>query len=262
MMVTWPAIDHWFGIFSVTDLLRELLDTFCCASLIDLFRDTLGRPDNTAASGNANPAEAGLVTESANLSASNTETTATADNIGAAMRPGPTSVSSLLSQASAELANGVNFSSLFSRGTGTGTDNFSKLLQGFAERGAEPLQIGAVLNGISPKFKLPTDGQSLSPAEIDNIPLVLMAEIVAKPVMKTIIGEQETERQLTEVLNRLQGQSPDYSAELLKKELLRKENLKEEDMLKQLDQMQAVIEQQNQQIKQFKNTLSKTAKKK
>lgn len=161
MMITWPTVSYWLSIVQIEDLMREVLDRLCCRSMLTIFDRLLGR-----------------VVES------NVAPNVEGDVFRAAAQPETVTFAQTINSASASIA------SEFDVGQSSRLDSFSKLVDSVISRGDQSLDLGAVLNSVSPRFKLPDNGKALSKLEAKNIPLLLMSELLVKPVLKTLGGDR------------------------------------------------------------------------
>ena len=148
--MTWPAIGHWLGILSVGEFLRRLMDTLCCRSLLGVFDGILDKLS-------ADSAAAGL--ESGEFVTRGIFSVVMPDNSSADSKH-TLSFANALSLASADLATQFRFT-----GFSHNINNLSRILEGVIARGDQPLEIGAVLNSVSPRFKLPANDQALNSVE-------------------------------------------------------------------------------------------------
>jgi hypothetical protein len=160
MMLTWPALVHWLSIVPVGEFLRELIDALCCRSLLHIFDRFLRLPDS--------------------VDVSHSELTAAFSNAEATNKT-PTFAQSL------HFAS-VELSTQLSPDFSVKINAFSRLTEKVAARGKQPLELGAILNSVSPRFKLPANGHDLDSIEAKNLPVLLLSELVAKPVLGNFIG--------------------------------------------------------------------------
>jgi len=163
IMMTWPAVAHWLGIVPIGDLIRELIDRLCCTSLLHVFDDVLQKY----------PPTEGLAHKAFALHAAPP---------GAAETEQAASFSQAMHLASGSLT------ARFSTHLGTKMESFSNLVDKVLLRGNKPLELGAILNSVSPRFKLPDNGAKLSAVEAKNLPLLLISELTVKPVLTTVLG--------------------------------------------------------------------------
>lgn len=173
MMVTWPSFAYWLGIVPIVDIIRELMDRVCCSSLLGLFDGVLNdvrvnQPITDAGPGNA---ESAVLVDVGNQSAG---------------------VGIKFNEVSGALAG------RFRLGGSTKIAGFKKLAGALAIRGNQPLDLGAVLNAVSPRFSLPDNGKTLTSIEAKNLPMVLISEIAIKPALATAIGPKEAEVKMRE----------------------------------------------------------------
>ena len=77
-------------------------------------------------------------------------------------------------------------------------DKFSRLIIGMAGRDGAPLELGALLNAASPRFKVPDNGQTLSAIEAKNLPLVVLSEVMVKPVLASFMGSSRAAKKIDE----------------------------------------------------------------
>lgn len=241
MMVTWPAVGHWLGILPIGDFLRELLDTICCNSLLGIFDRVTDRfvqdqpdPDHSVVAPMNLAAEASAPHNNAETNGDNAPDIAT---------PGFAKVLSQVSRAiPAELTLGsINRKSA----------NFAQFIGASLERGTRPLELGALLNNVSPRFKLPTNKQSLSDIEASNIPLLLLAEMVVKPVATSVLGEQETKAQMRK-MHSAQRDSSKKSVDANSQTT----TAKADNLQRQLDSLKQQLDEQAKTISAFKKQLN------
>ena len=181
IMVTWPAMGHWLGILSVGEFFHGLLDTLCCQSLLGLFDDIVRKyPPEDQQGNDPIPGTPDEAADSLNASS--------ADDLNMKKE---TSFGEALHLFSGDLSSQFSF-----RGTSLKGNNFSKFINASISRGDQPLELGAVLNSVSSRFKLPTNGNDLSSVEAENIPMLLLSEILVKPVMGNILGNKEVDKQM------------------------------------------------------------------
>lgn len=177
ILVTWPAIGHWLGIFSIGETLHELVDRFCCNSLLDIFDALLDDPV-----GDTNPNGDTGFTPSDNLSGPGAQPAAGVNASAAFSSNGGQTRRFALGLERASGAFGVL------RGPIAGPRNLGELSRAIYQRGDQSLDLGRVLNGVTRRFKLPTGGPELSEVERANLPLVLAAEVLGKPLLENLRG--------------------------------------------------------------------------
>ena len=217
IMVTWPAMGHWLGIFSIGEFFHQLLDTLCCRSLLGIFEgilDDFPQRDPFGDSNNNNKSEHFMMMSSAETGSSATE-------------PSQFKFSEVLSQFSGEVASRLTLADVNAK-----SSNFSEFIGSSLARGDKPLEIGALLNGVSPRFKMPDNGQKLSEVEAQNVPLLLISEMVVKPFASTVLGDKEMSRQMDNIF-KAQKSSSSTGDEKVQTQL--------QTMQKQLDEQAKVL---------------------
>lgn len=219
IMITWPTVTYWLGIFQIEDLVREALKSLCCRSLLTIFDELLGQ-----------------------FMKADTRSFAAAETGSAGEQPETVTFASTMN-----LASGV-MSSKFDLGLSPKMNSFAKLVDSVAERGDQPLDLGAVLNAVSPRFKLPDNGKPLSKVEAKNLPLLLMSEIVVKPVLSPMIGNKE-----------MAGRMKKYFRDVDEKEAPggggSAASVSGADVQKQLDELRIQLDEQNKEIKVLRDKL-------
>lgn len=170
ILVTWPAVGYWLSVVPIVDFIRRIMDTVCCRSFLGIFDDFLQDLPGSTDSTNAQPGG-----DSAALAGANTQ---------------PQSFASALHQSSAVFASGLNF------GLDKKIGGAAKLAASIARRGSKPVELGAILNAVSPRFKLPDNGNALTRIESQNIPLVLVSEIAIKPALGVVLGKHSADKRI------------------------------------------------------------------
>lgn len=161
LLITWPTVRYWTDVLRFGRDLRETIERVCCNSLLDIFDDVLR--DNPDQPGFAAPLPA-----SGDLDA-----------------PGFV-VAGPRSSAPSGLAAGLNLASGAFTGRFGGlsqAETVAALYRRISARGNTTLQLGAVLNAVSSRFRLPVGKTPLSTVEQNNLPLVLAAELFGKPAL-------------------------------------------------------------------------------
>ncbi|TGD76172.1 hypothetical protein E4634_01085 [Mangrovimicrobium sediminis] len=199
MMVTWPAMAHWVGILPIMDFIRDLLDEMCCNSLLGLFDDIIDDVPGTVPGTATQPQ--GVPSNVAGM---------TTSPLGSVT---PAYSASVMQAASGRVA------SRFAPQAGLQVQNFSRLLGDMQARGSQPLQLGAVLNAVSPRFRLPDNGQPLSEVEARNLPLLIVGEVAVKPFLDTVLGSGKAEHRMDEFRRELSGEAPQAGTSAVEKEL-------------------------------------------
>lgn len=232
IMLSWPAMSHWLGIVPIGDFIRELLDRLCCDSLLDLFDNVLQDLPRGDVQGNVAGA---VATPSHAETGSFSSSAAAAESIN---------FSQTMHVASGSMA------SRFSVNLGGKVNSFSTLVDSVLARGNEPLELGAVLNSVSPRFKLPDNGKQLNSVEAKNLPMLLLSEVMVKPVLSSFLGNSKAAARVAEFQQGLGKKSragtATASAEASTAELQR-----------QVNEMRVQVEQQDAQIKTLMSKLDK-----
>lgn len=211
MVMTWPAMSHWLSILSIGDFFRNLLDVICCTSLLGIFEKIIDEipdvphspgtstfpqghvqvtPNDKPVELHAKPNELSIDPnhktnfEGVIVNKASVEKSTTQNNQAF-------SFSTMLSKFSAGISGELTLGSINSKSA-----NFADFIGSSLARGTKPLEIGALLRSVSPRFKLPTNGQSLSDIEAKNIPLLLLGEMVVKPFAISALGEKEVKEQM------------------------------------------------------------------
>ena len=206
-MVTWPAVMHWLSVVPIADFIRDMLDRICCDSLLDMFDDVLQkypeRDPQTPAS---------------------TDTLSSPDTFSDAANSFENiSFAQSMHFVSGSLASGLGLD------LDTKVSSFSAMIDSALERGGEPLELGAVLNAVSPRFKLPDNGRKLSAVEAKNLPTLLLSEVMVKPVLSTFIGSSKAAARIADFQLGLGGVRTDAAAS--------------EDVQTQIEALRAQIEE-------------------
>lgn len=229
IMVTWPAVGHWLGILSVGQLLHRLIDRVCCGSLLNLFENYTGDPvdDNQMT---------GMVAFNRSRATSSEISSETSAEISSQPQ---FSFNHVMKNFSTDLSARLNLGDIKRK-----SENFAQFVGAAFARGKEPLNFGAVLNNLSPRFKIPIDkNDELDEVEARHIPLLLLSELVVKPVAANLFG-QEGMLQADELQHTLfskKSTATDTSAEVAKTA----------DMQRQIDQLQAQVKAHNEQLAVF-----------
>jgi hypothetical protein len=229
LLISWPAVTHWLSVVPIGALLRDLLDRLCCNSLLDifdrLFDDREPEPQQPVPGTNNPTTGANTVAFRANVAGSSTNDNAAADK----------SLAGSLNQASGLFA--ARFSADFTEPA----MNLEQLMRGFQVRDGNALQLGAVLNATSSRFKLPENGQTLNTVERKNLPLVFLAETVVRPLMNVMLGEKRSAERMAELNTELNASykeaaaAPATDAALKQEvELLRQELRAQQEQIKTL----------------------------
>ncbi|MCP4925656.1 MAG: hypothetical protein GY916_06915 [Gammaproteobacteria bacterium] len=216
IMVTWPAVMHWLSVVPIADFIRDLLDRICCNSLLGIFDDVLqkypqGDPQAAA---------------STNTFSNSVNSDNSFDSVETV------SFSQSMHLASGSLASGLNLN------LNTKVNSFASLVDSVLERGGEPLELGAVLNAVSPRFKLPDNGKKLSSVEARNLPSLLLSEVMVKPVLGTFIGNSKAAARVAAFQLGLGGEQTEQPSDTAAAEL--KEQL--ETLRLQVKQQESRIE--------------------
>lgn len=221
IMVTWPAVSYWLGIVQVEDLIREVLERLCCPSLLTLFDELLGKYTKKDASAFA------------------------AGETVAAEAP----QEKVTFAHTMNLASGA-ISSKFDLGLGPKMKTFAELAGSITARGYQPLDLGAVLNAVSPRFKLPDNGKPLSNIEAKNLPVLLMSEVFVKPVLSAIVGEKEAGERVKDFQRGIGGKAKPAGRAAGGAET-------SAALQKQLNELRAQLDKQGKQIKVLREKLKK-----
>lgn len=270
MMMTWPALGHWLGIFSVGDFFHNLLDSFCCNSLLGIFDNIIDRfQDVDRTPGTVNPND-DFTNATGDVNATiNTNTNANIDstnsdfssaiytnnnNYSNAMNMTRENLSfaGAMNFASADLSSQLSFSYI-----SRNTEKFSRLIEGMVSRGDEPLQLGALLNNVSPRFRVPDNGQQLNAVEARNLPLVMISEIVARPIMNNVLGTRQTDLQMRELhrnLRRATGSDNRVNTGVAPAGA----RTSDDELRAQVDDLQARVDEQNQLLANLRTQLNRT----
>ena len=230
IMLTWPAMSHWLGIIPIGDFIRELLDRMCCTSLLGVFDNVLEKLPQGDIPG----------TTPGTIAAGNFESESFESTDGSSEK---LNFSQAINLASGSLA------SQFSVDLGTKMNSFSKLVDSVIARGDTPLDLGAVLNSVSPRFKLPNKGESLSAVEAKNLPMLMMSEIMVKPVLSSFLGNSKATQRVAE-----------YQQSLTKTKVQKKTPKTAStsvDLQKQVNDMRVQMKQQDAQIKTLLSKMNK-----
>jgi hypothetical protein len=158
-VITWPTVGYWVGVTGLGKALHEAIETACCASLLGIFDDVLDQTDSTAPQGGFVPGD--------NFSGAGVGAVA-ADTGGSPLTAG------------LNLASGVFASRA---GASSRAEAAAELVARMRARGDTTLQLGAVLNAVSSRFRLPTNDAPLSSLERDNLPVLLAAELFGRPLL-------------------------------------------------------------------------------
>jgi hypothetical protein len=193
LLISWPAVTHWLSVVPIGSLLRELLDRLCCNSLLDIFDRLFDEDEPVPGTNNPTTGENTVIFRAAAATYND------ANGTGAESAARDKGLAASLNQASGLFA--ARFSADFTQSAA----NLEQLMRGFQVREGNALQLGAVLNATSPRFKLPENGQSLNPVERRNLPLVLLAETVVRPLMNTMLGEKRSSERMAELHEELSG---------------------------------------------------------
>lgn len=170
LVMTWPTVGYWTGILSLGKTLRGMVETFCCNSLLEIFddvfddrqRDPVGGVD--AAGGTIGGSTVGIDTSNSALGSQQ-------------------GFSQYMNQASGVFAGGYTGSAR--------ARTLTRLMARIDTRGDRTLQLGAVVNAVTGRFKLPDNDQPLSAVEGNNVALLLAAEVFAKPFLADLGGAGE-----------------------------------------------------------------------
>jgi len=174
ILVTWPAVRYWTGVLRIGHDIRQLIERICCNSLLGIFDDVIG--DNVDQPNLGQPLPPGGDFAGASFVASSNQPGASQP----ATERARVSLAEGLSRASGVFAGGVD--------TLRQAETVAALYQRISARGDTTLQLGAVLNAVSSRFRLPTGGAPLSSVERNNLPLLLAAELIGKPALRDLGG--------------------------------------------------------------------------
>lgn len=205
LLISWPAVTHWLSIVPIGTLLRELLDRLCCRSLLDIFDRLFDeRPQPTPQPSPNDPipgAAPAPNTVAGNFAIRSAAGLQTNVDTGANNRVETDSFANTFNLASAL------FSTRFSADFTAPAVNLQQLMRGFVARGrkGEVLQLGALLNATSDRFALPENGQTLNTVERKNLPLVLLAETVLRPLLNVSLGEKQADERMADLQQELSG---------------------------------------------------------
>jgi hypothetical protein len=262
IMVTWPAMAHWLGIVPIGDLIRELLERMCCSSLLDIFDNVMdnlpqgiGTTDHIAHAAAA-PRTVRAPAPGAAPAAGPEAASATEEMSAAAATAGTENIRANLGfSQTLHMASGA-MASRFSADLGSKMNSFSSLLDNIVQRGDAPLELGAVLNSVSPRFKLPDNSQALSKVEAKNLPLLMASKIMVKPVLSSFMGSSKAAQRVAE-----------YQQDLVKSGAKSKakkaadsaddSTVSSADLKRQVDDMREQLKKQEAQIKSLKSKMDK-----
>lgn len=229
IMITWPSMSHWLGIVPIGDFIRELLERMCCDSLLDIFDDVLQRLPERDPQGIIGSDVAGV---------------ASAETFAAAPAAGDT----ISFSQSMHLASG-SMASRFGTDLSTKMNSFSTLVDSVIARGDEPVELGALLNSASPRFKLPDNGKKLNNVEAKNLPMLLMSEVMVKPVLSSFLGSGKAADRVSEFQQSLGKTKAKATAT--------SGDASTAGLQQQMDDMRVQMQQQEAQIKKLLNKLDK-----
>ena len=181
MVTTWPAMCYWWSVVPIGQIIRNALDQICCGSLF--FRNDLR--------GNDNPQSApGL----ASVSRSNDSGLGRGENF----------------------ANNARINATHRLNPQFGLDAELGAVRTFVAntiaRGEQPLEPAALLNSIS-RFKLATDQPALAKVEARNLPHLLLANTLARPLALAGLKQVGPERELFSSLFEGLGRFSDMQAD-------------------------------------------------
>ncbi|MEX2500627.1 MAG: hypothetical protein WD397_17310 [Wenzhouxiangellaceae bacterium] len=181
LVTTWPTMCYWWSVVPIGQIIRNALDQICCGTLF--FRDDLrGNTDRQSAPGSASV------------------------NRGNDTDFGP----------GENFANNARVNATHRLNPQFGLDAELGAVRTFVAntiaRGEQPLEPAALLNSIS-RFKLATDQPELAKVEARNLPHLLLANTLARPLALAGLKQVGPERELFSSLFEGLGRSSDRQAD-------------------------------------------------
>jgi len=235
VMISWPAMTYWLGIVPIGDFIRELLERLCCNSLLGIFDDVI---DRTKKPGNIDD-DTGVGTTAGN----NVETEAAAAPFNEAVD----------FTNSMHLASGA-LASRFSLNLSEKVDGISSIVDSVMKRGDTPLDLSSVLNSVSPRFKLPENNKGISDVEAKNLPFLVLSEVMVKPVLSNVLGNEQAAARIKEFQRGL------YAKKTVSKKTMDDDAISEKltrEMKQQIKDMQLQMDKQEVNIQNLLSQLKK-----